>query len=186
MDILNLIGIAVALAMDAFSVAVAAGAVICTIRMRHCFKIGFTFGIFQFGMPVLGWALAVRVRGYVERMDHWIAFLLLAFLGLKMIHESLKEKDRESGIELLSLRWLLLLGIATSIDALIVGVTFAFLGTSIIVPAIVIGVVAFLFSFAGFVLGCRIGHLFENRIEIAGGVILIGIGVKILIQHLFF
>ncbi|MBN1531842.1 MAG: manganese efflux pump [Spirochaetes bacterium] len=186
MEAINYIGIAVGLAMDAFSVAVAAGAVVCAIRVRSALRIGATFGLFQFLMPIVGWLLAVRFRSSIEHLDHWIAFILLAFLGGKMIYESFGIEKKESRFTLLSFRWLIALGIATSIDALIVGVTFALLGTAIMVPSVVIGVVAFLFSFAGFIIGCRIGHLFENRIEVFGGIVLVGIGVKILVEHLFF
>jgi manganese efflux pump family protein len=186
MEAINFIGIAVGLAMDAFAVSIAAGAVICAISVRSAFRIGTTFGLFQFVMPILGWLLAVRFKSYIESLDHWIAFLLLAFVGGKMIHESFSIEVKESRYELLSLRWLVTLGIATSIDALIIGVTFALLGTAIMVPSVVIGVVAFLFSFAGFFIGCRLGHLFEHRIEVFGGIVLVAIGLKILLEHLFF
>lgn len=186
MDYVNLFGIAVGLAMDAFAVSIAAGAFICVIRVRSAMKVGFTFGIFQFIMPVLGWLLAVRVRSFIGSVDHWVAFILLSFVGGRMIYESFKIEGTESRFTVLSVSWLIALGVATSIDALIIGVTFAFLNIAIVIPAIVIGIVAFFFSFIGFFLGCRLGHLFENKIEILGGVILIGIGIKILVEHLFF
>lgn len=186
MDIINTFGIAVGLAMDAFAVSIAAGAVICVIRFRYAFKIGITFGLFQFIMPILGWFLALQIKQLIGQFDHWIAFVLLLIVGGRMIYESFRIDERKSRFVLLSVGWLIAMGLATSIDALIIGVTFALLGSLIILPSIVIGIVAFSFSFIGFVLGCRIGHLFENKVEIAGGIILIGIGLKILIQHLFF
>lgn len=186
MDLITLFGIAVGLAMDAFAVSIATGAVVCVIKLRNAFRISVTFGLFQAFMPVIGWAAAVRVKSIIEGIDHWIAFLLLFLVGGKMIYESIKLKDEESDMELFSFKWLITLGIATSIDALAIGVTFAFLNVSIIMPAAVIGAVCFAFSFTGFVIGCKIGHLFESRIETIGGIILIGIGIKILIGHLFF
>lgn len=187
MDYVNLLGIAVGLAMDAFAVSIAAGAFVCAIHFRSAFKLGVTFGSFQFIMPIAGWFLAVWIKDFIAGLDHWIAFVLLAFVGGRMIREALKIKEeQEEQLAVLSLRWLVALGVATSIDALIIGVTFALLGTAIVFPAIVIGIVAFIFSFFGFFLGCRLGHLFENKIEILGGVILIGIGLKILVEHLFF
>jgi len=186
MDIITIFGIAVGLAMDAFAVSIASGAVVCSIKFRNAFKLSFTFGLFQAFMPVIGWYAAIRVKSFIQGIDHWIAFVLLTIVGAKMIYESFALQDNESKMELFSLKWLVALGIATSIDALVIGITFAFLNVSIVIPAAIIGIVCFTFSFFGFVIGCKIGHLFERRIETIGGIILIGIGLKILLEHLFF
>jgi putative Mn2+ efflux pump MntP len=188
MSLLVMFGIAVGLAMDAFAVSVASGCITCQIDVRNIFRISLSFGLFQALMPVIGWYGAIHIKDYIAAYDHWIAFVLLSLIGLKMIYESFSIKETEDSTrgEPFSFKWLILLGIATSIDALVVGVTYGLLGVSILLPAVIIGLVTLLFSTAGFILGCKLGHIFENRIEIFGGMVLIGIGTKILIEHLFF
>ena len=184
MDIVSIIFIAFGLAMDAFAVAVASGAAMRELRVKHAFRIASSFGVFQAIMPVVGWLSGLAVRGFIAGIDHWIAFSLLSLIGVKMIYESTKMKPDDSKRKILSIYVLLTLSVATSIDALAIGFGFALLDVSIIAPVLIIGMVTFLLSFAGVYLGRRLGHIFENKIEIVGGLILIGIGIKILIEHL--
>ena len=176
--------IAIGLAMDAFAVSISSGALIKNLRYRNALQIAFFFGAFQALMPVAGWWGGLRVREYITEMDHWIAFGLLGFIGCKMISESF-QLEKEEPWNPLHVPILFFLSVATSIDALAVGITFAFLDISIVPPVLVIGAVTFLFSFAGVFLGNRFGHLFEGKIEIVGGLVLIGIGFKILMEHLY-
>jgi len=136
-------------------------------------------------MPVVGWAVGLSLQGLIVEVDHWIAFGLLSFIGAKMIYEALKNNGEEEKEKTLKMRLLLTLAVATSIDALMVGLSFAFLQTSILLPVAAIGVVTFTLSFAGFYFGGILGKTFGHRIEILGGLILIAIGVKILVEHLF-
>ena len=175
--------IAVGLSMDAFAVAVCKGLNMRRINYRHTFLIALFFGGFQALMPVIGWLLGTQFEKYITSFDHWIAFVLLAFIGGKMIYESCGDED-ECGCDTLSLRELTLLAIATSIDALAVGITFAFLGVSIIGSASLIGVTTFVLSAVGVCIGNRFGSRWKSRAEFAGGVILVLIGVKILLEHL--
>ena len=184
MDLVTILLIAVGLSMDAFAVSITHGITIRHERMNNAFRVGFFFGGFQSLMPVIGWLAGRSLRDFIAGVDHWIAFGLLGFIGGKMIYESLKLDPGKKDNTSLELSTLLLLAIATSIDALAVGVSFAFLKISIITPAVVIGAVTFLLSFLGFLVGNRVGHFFESKIEIVGGIILIGIGIKILIQDL--
>lgn len=171
--------------MDAFAVAVTSGFILKKMKFYHAFKIALFFGGFQAIMPVLGWLAGLTVKDYIQAFDHWIAFGLLLFIGGKMIYESFKIKEEEEK-ECDPTRFgnLLLLAIATSIDALAVGITFAFLKISILSPVIIIGCVTFILSLTGVYVGNRVGHFFENKLELFGGLVLIGIGVKILIEHL--
>lgn len=175
--------IAFGLAMDAFAVSVANGATFKGPKVRKALVVALFFGTFQAGMPVCGWMAGISVRDFISGVDHWIAFGLLTVIGGKMIYESVRMNTGESEPNNLGLASLLALSVATSIDALAVGMTFALLKISIIGPVLLIGVVTFFMSLFGFLLGKRFGHLFENWIEIAGGLILIGIGIKILVEH---
>jgi len=185
MDIISILLIAVGLSMDAFAVSVTGGATLADERLKSALLAALFFGGFQAFMPVIGWLGGLEFSDFVTGFDHWIAFILLALIGGKMISESMKDgpSDRAAA-NLLDLRLLTLLAIATSIDALAVGVTFAFLDVSIIVPVIVIGIVTFVLSFLGVYIGNRFVGFFEKRIEIVGGLILIGIGLKILLEDL--
>jgi len=136
-------------------------------------------------MPVIGWLAGLGLKDFIADVDHWIAFGLLSFIGIKMIYEAFYIKeDKQKTDDSLNNQVVLILAIATSIDALAVGVSFAFLSISIVMPVVVIGLITFVLSFLGVYLGNRVGHFFESRIEIFGGIILIGIGIKILIEHL--
>ena len=170
--------------MDAFAVSITSGITIKRLKINHALRIALFFGLFQAIMPLVGWLAGLSLRGFIAEIDHWIAFGLLSFIGCKMIYESIAVQSKEKQINPLNIYVLLMLSVATSIDALAVGVSFAFLKISIVTPVIVIGAITFILSFFGVFVGNRIGHFFENKIEIAGGLILIGIGIKILLEHL--
>ncbi|MFZ5799488.1 MAG: manganese efflux pump [Desulfobulbus sp.] len=184
MSLPQIIFIAVGLAADAFAVSVSSGAIIERLRLRHVLRIALFFGGFQAIMPWIGWRVGSLASGLIRAVDHWLAFVILSLIGGKMIYESflLKEEAAETANPL-NYYVLISLAIATSIDALAVGVTFSFLNVSIYEPIVIIGAVTFLLSVAGTYIGDYFGHIFENRIELAGGLILIGIGCKILAEH---
>ena len=185
MDPVSLLAIAVALAMDAFAVSLAAGATLCPVTFRHCFRLGFHFGLFQGLMPILGWLAGRSVLPYIVAWDHWIAFGLLAFLGLRMIREALAgEQEEKPATDPSRGLTLVTLAVATSIDALAVGVSLAMIGVGIFRPALVIALVAMVFSVAGVLLGDRIGRIWGSRVEIFGGFVLLAIGGRILFEHL--
>lgn len=184
MDIISIIFIAFGLAMDAFAVSITSGLIIKHLRVNNALKIAMFFGAFQAIMPLIGWAAGLSFRDFISGVDHWIAFGLLSIIGCKMIYESSKMGSNEKKIDPLNLYVLFILSIATSIDALAVGLSLSFLDVPIALPAIIIGVVTFLLSLLGVYLGNRIGYFFERKIELIGGLILIGIGIKILIEHL--
>ena len=184
MDIFSMFFLAVGLAMDAFSVSITRG-MILKCNFKYAFTIALFFGVFQALMPVAGWLAGEQLAVVVEVWAPWIAFILLLLIGGKMIYEGLLEKD-DDVCQLFSLKDILVLSIATSIDAFAVGVTFAFLNTPILLPILIIGLVTFILSFFGVYLGKRVGHLFGNKIEILGGFILVGIGLKILLENLLF
>jgi putative Mn2+ efflux pump MntP len=176
--------IAVALSLDAFAVAVAEGIVIRRLQVAHALKLAAWFGGFQALMPLLGWWCGGAVREYISHWDHWVAFGLLVFVGGKMIHEAvgLEEAERRTGP---AGGWtVFVLAVATSLDALAVGFTFALQATPILAPVLIIGGITFVLIYLGVWVGTRFGHFFEKRIEVVGGVILIGIGLKILLEHL--
>ncbi len=183
MDLLSLIGIAFALAMDAFAVALAAGALLYPATRRQQFRLGFHFGLFQALMPVLGWLAGMTIQHWIRAYDHWIAFALLAFVGGKMIHEAFAdEEDRNTSDPTRGLT-LVALSIATSIDALAVGLTLAMLMIEVWFPALVIGLVAGGMTLLGMQMGGRVGAIWGRRVEVLGGTVLIGIGLKILLEH---
>ncbi len=183
MDVLTIILIAVGLAMDAFAVSIAKGIVVKSHKRRTALLLGLFFGGFQMLMPAIGWLVGLSFKEIIMGIDHWIAFGLLAFIGSKMIYDSTK-KEKIDTEENLKLHVILTLAIATSIDALMVGLSFAFLKTSILEPILIIGLVTFSLSFTGFFFGCGLGRVFGNRIKVVGGLILIGIGLRILLDHL--
>lgn len=179
--------IALGLAMDAFAVSIAGGATMKRLEIRNALKMGLFFGGFQTFMPVIGWFAGIGMKSFITGWDHWLAFGLLTLVGGKMIYEALMMKEDAAGGGKncpFDTGVLLVLALATSIDALAVGITFSVLSVSIILPVIVIGLVTFILSVAGVQIGVKGGHFFENRIEIFGGLILLGIGVKILLEHL--
>ena len=182
MGIISILLIAVGLAMDSLAVSISGGIVMRPFCIRQSLRLALTMGIFQGGMTLLGWLMGVSFSSYITAFDHWIAFILPGFLGGKMIYESFGEE--ETTISSFSTKTLLTLGVATSIDALAVGVSMAFLKTSIYFPAFIIGFVTFALSLIGVISGYRFGKIKGINVELFGGIILIAIGVKILIEHL--
>jgi len=181
--------IAVGLAMDCLAVSIASGIILKQPRIRPMLTMALCFGLFQAIMPVLGWAGANMFQHHIESVDHWIAFCILAFLGIRMIRESLKNEESRESFNPTSFKVILTLALATSIDALAVGVSFAFLDmntfSDIVYPISVIGLVAFVFSICGVVFGSCCGYGRKIRVELWGGLILVIIGVKILVEHIY-
>jgi len=184
MDPISLVGISMGLAMDCFAIAIAIGADMKKIEVSHALRVALFFGGFQAIMPVIGWLGGVTLTSFLSGFAHWVVFGLLVFIGVKMIYESTKLEEGPN--DSMSVTVLLVLAIATSIDALAIGLSFAFMGVAITIPILVMGAFAFVLSFAGVYIGERFGHIFENRMEIVGGVILIGMGIKVLSEHLMF
>ena len=186
-ELIILCGLAVGLAMDAFAVSVVSGSIFTELHVGHGLRMALFFGAFQAMMPLLGWTAGANFASWFEAWDHWIAFVLLSAIGGKMILEAIKIKVVEKKPpDPSKLGVLLMLSIATSIDALAVGFTLSLITENILYAVSLIGFLTFVISYIGWEIGQRIGHFFEIRIEILGGLILIGIGFKILIQHLFF
>ncbi len=181
--------LAVGLAMDCFTVSITSGIILKRICWRTFLTIAFFFGLFQGLMPLIGWFAASRFSHLIEEYDHWVAFGMLALLGGRMIKESFN-KEEESHFNPTQLKVILALAVATSIDALAVGISFAFMGietfADILSPIYIIGLVSFVFSVAGCFIGACCGKRFDVRMELWGGIILILIGVRILIEHLFY
>jgi putative Mn2+ efflux pump MntP len=185
MSTLSLILIALALAMDAFAVSISSGITIGRMRVRHALVIASFFGAFQGLMPFIGWHAGQGLKRVVSDWDHWIAFALLVAVGIKMIHDASRARDDERRADPLNVYVLFVLSIATSIDALAVGFSLSLVDVAILLPVLAIGLITFAMSFVGSYLGAAFGHLFESKIEIAAGLVLIGIGVKIVLQHTF-
>ncbi len=184
MDWITVIVIAIGLGMDAFAVALVCGARRTCIQARPLFRLSFHFGLFQFLMPVIGWYLGTTVDQYFSKYGYLITFGLLTYIGIKMLLESLSPnsskielKDPTKGM------MMVMLSIATSIDAFAVGLSLAFLGTTIWMPSIIIGIVALIMTAIGMIFGKALGNRFGKKMELFGGIILIGIGIKILLEH---
>lgn len=182
----SLLGIAVGLAMDAFAVSIAAGLAVSRVTPRHVFRVSFHFGLFQFLMPILGWLAGDQLAAHLSDYDHWAAFVLLAFVGGKMLWEARgnreetndsASKDPTRGASLV------MLSVVTSIDALAVGVSMALLGVSVWLPSVVIGLVTACLSAVGISFGGRIGPRWGRWAEVAGGIVLILIGVRVVLSH---
>ncbi len=182
MDLFSIVIVAISLAMDCFSVSIANGLVMKHSKFLNALKMASSFGFFQSAMFVIGYLSILSMSSLISEVDHWMAFSLLLFIGGKMIYDSLKNELTE--VKSLSLSFLLLLSVATSIDSLGVGVSYAVLQTSMMIPMIIIGIASFLFAIIGVFIGERFGRILKNKIEIFGGIVLIGIGVKMLIEHL--
>ena len=170
--------------MDAFAVSVVSGAAYKQLKVRHALRMAFFFGGFQAFMPLVGALAGITVKAYVGGYDHWIAFALLAAVGGKMIYESFKLTPPGVSFDISSILVLIILSIATSIDALTVGVTLPLLKIPIVTAVTIIGVVTFTLSGLGICIGKKTGHFFESKIEAIGGLALISLGVKILFEHL--
>ena len=182
MGIFSILLTGFALSMDAFAVSVTKGMTLKKINLSIATKIAFLFGLFQAVMPLIGWLFGMNFELYIRSIDHWIAVFLLSFLGIKMIVEAIKDDDNDNSTYLDN-KELIILSIATSIDALAVGVTFAFLNIDIIPICVSIGVITFLVCFIGVLIGKKIGSVFKNYAQIIGGIILILIGLNILNEH---
>lgn len=184
--------LALGLAMDCFAISIASGILLKRTQWRPMFIMAFFFGLFQAVMPLLGWIGASRFSHLIAELDHWIAFAILAFLGGRMVKESFKDEECKEEFDPKSLKVVLALAVATSIDALAIGVSFAFLGiqhfSEILTPISIIGFVSFAMSMIGLTFGIRFGCGIAQKLraELWGGIILILIGVKILVEHLFF
>ncbi|MFO7555208.1 MAG: manganese efflux pump MntP family protein [Desulfobacterales bacterium] len=186
MKYINIFAIAVALAMDAFAVSIATGINLKTVSFRQTFRLSWHFGLFQFMMPVIGWRAGASIRGYIEQYDHWVAFGLLTFVGISMIREAFGNDKHKKPIKDQTRGWtLVILSVATSIDALAVGFSISLLNVSIWTPALIIGIVAGLFSIMGLQIGERIGSARRLSLysEAIGGIVLIAIGCNILYEH---
>lgn len=190
MGLLAVIGISLGLSLDAFTVALTNSTVIKDLHIRHGFRMALFFGVFQFLMPIIGWAAGMTFNDLIKNFDHWIAFSLLAFVGGRMIWNGVPRKNAESFCsddekkDCRDLSTLFILSIATSIDALAVGLSFAMIRVNIITPSVIIGTITFSLSMVGYFIGKRIGNKVKIELDIVGGLILIGIGVKIVIEHL--
>ena len=187
MDAITLVIISIALAMDAFAVALATGLTLPKLTGRHLFRFGFHFGLFQALMPVCGWLAGISLREQIEAIDHWVAFTLLLGGGVKMLwdacHHDAEERNKNDPTRGLSL---VILSIATSIDALAIGLSLAVLGVTIWTPALIIGLTAGTLTIFGMLLGRRLSAIWGTRVEVAGGILLIAIGIKIVIEHTIF
>lgn len=186
MNFISILLIAIGLGVDALSVAVATGGLLGRPPWQAVLRMSFSFGFFQFMMPLIGWFAGRDVARLIEFFDHWVAFGLLLAVGGKMIFEALREKEAGQAATPDPTRgWtLLMLSVATSIDALAVGLSLAFLGEEILLPSVVIGIAAFAMTWVGMVFGAKAGRLFGKKVGVAGGAILIAIGIKILIEHM--
>jgi putative Mn2+ efflux pump MntP len=182
-DTVTILLIAIGLAMDTFAVSMAHGMAVQNRRVATGLKMAGSFGAFQAFMPVLGWLAGLSFIELISSFDHWLAFGLLAFIGGRMIYAA-RTASKEEKETKLTTPILLLLSVATSIDALAVGLSFSLLRVSITTPVMVIGVVTILLAFAGFSFGNKIGKFFERKVQVIGGLVLIAIGIKILLEHL--
>lgn len=185
---IELLLMGVGLAMDAFAVSICKGLGMRKVNKKQAVVIGLFFGGFQALMPLIGWVLGIQFEGYITSVDHWIAFVLLGFIGGKMIVEALKSEDEAVEIKQmdapLDLKEMFILAIATSIDALAVGITFAFLQYPIVEAITIIGVVTFFISVGGVYVGNFFGSKYKKKAELAGGIILVVLGLRILLSHL--
>ena len=183
MGLVELIILSVGLAMDAFAVSICKGLAMKKMKWKNAIIIGLYFGIFQAIMPLIGYLLGVRFQSAITSIDHWIAFVLLVGIGANMIREAMS-KEKEEASDSIKVKDMLILAIATSIDALAIGITFAFLEVNITLAVSLIGIITFIISVIGVKIGNIFGDKYEKKAELAGGIILIGLGIKILIEHL--
>jgi manganese efflux pump family protein len=186
MDFISLLLVAIGLSFDSFAISICSGLSLCRkhLKIADALKIALTLAVFQALMPVLGWLLGSAFKDLIQSADHWIAFGLLVFLGVRMIIEGREPIEKKKVKNPLQWRVLITMAIATSIDAFAVGISFSFFYNSMLIPAIVIGVVTLIASLSGIYMGRNVGKKIAGSSEIFGGIILIIIGVKILIEHL--
>ncbi len=189
MDLVSLFLIAFGLSMDSFAVSVSSGIILPSIKFNRAIIIAFSLAFFQALMPFAGWLLGIRLQEYIKPVDHWVAFVLLALLGFKMIIESRKKEEERSDFNPLKPGVLLTMSVATSIDALVVGVSLSFVAITgkilWITPILIIGGVTFIMSMLGILFGKNLGNQFGKKMEMLGGIILFLIGVRILAEHLW-
>ncbi len=183
MGVIEIFLISLGLAMDAFAVSVCKGLAMKKMNWKKAIIIGLYFGVFQAVMPIIGFFLGTTFEGFITNVDHWVAFILLVVIGINMVKEAF-EKESENRNDNVDMKTMIVLSIATSIDALAIGITFACLKMHILVPVITIGVITFIISVIGVKIGNRFGDKYEKKAEIMGGVILILLGIKILLEHL--
>ncbi len=185
MDTISIILIAIGLSMDSFAVSVTNGLTIKNLNLKRTLTICFSLAFFQSLMPLIGWFTGKGIEKYIKEFDHWIAFLLLSFIGIKMIYEGIRKNDisKDSELEILTL---IGQSIATSIDAFAIGISFAILKLSIVTPVFIIGLITFCASLMGLHLGKYFGKKSGKSVKILGGLVLFGIGLKILIEHIYF
>ena len=186
MEFVSIFFLAIGLSVDSFAASVCSGIAIKQIRFLQAVKIAFFLALFQGGMPIIGWFTGWELKDLIKDFDHWIAFILLAGLGCKMIYESLSSEEKKNSFNPLRLIVLLGISVATSIDALVIGLSFALVDIAMWFPAIVIGAITFIVSMVGMLLGKKIGNKLSRKFEVLGGIVLIAIGLRILIEHLFF
>jgi putative Mn2+ efflux pump MntP len=184
MSFFSLFAVALALAMDAFAVAVVSGLTLHPVTRRQVFRLAFHFGLFQALMPVVGWATGRLLYRFIEAFDHWVAFALLGFVGGRMIWGALRAREEQARTDPTRGWDLMVLSVATSVDALAVGLSLAVIGAEIVVPAVVIGLVAAALTAVGLTVGGWVGLAWGKRFEVLGGLILIGIGARIVYQHM--
>ena len=183
MGIFEIIIISIGLAMDAFAVSICKGLSMIKLNWKNAIIISLYFGIFQGVMPIIGYSLGTTLSGLVENIDHWIIFILLSIIGINMIQESFNNKE-ENTDENISIKTMFILAFATSIDALAVGITFAFFKINLLLSVILIGVITFVVSLIGVRIGNKFGDKYKNKAKLFGGAILISIGIKVLLEHL--
>lgn len=185
MGIVAIILIAVGLSFDSFAVSVCTGLLVNRIKFWQATKIAITLALFQAAMPLLGWLVGVQLEGYVKDFDHWIAFGLLSIIGARMIYESLKPEEERKEFNPFKASVLVGMALSTSIDALVVGITLAFIEINIYLAVAIIGFVTYVAAMLGMLFGKKAGNLFGKKMEIVGGLILVGLGIKILLEHLY-
>ncbi len=184
MSFFEIVLIALSLAMDSFAISITAGLILKEFSLKHFVRIAFYMGLFQALMPIAGWMIGLSCKNYIVSFDHWIAFILLLALGGKMIYDDLKCENNACCFNPQKRLVVMGLALATSIDALVVGVNFAFLEIPITLPIYTIGTVSFLLSFIGILIGCQVGTKVKLKFTLIGGLVLIGLGVHVLNDHL--
>ena len=186
MELISIFLLGLGLSVDSFAASVCSGLAIKKIHFFQAVKIAVFLAVFQGGMPIIGWYTGWELRDLIKDFDHWIAFFLLAGMGSKMIYESITDKEKDCSFNPLKLFVLIGISVATSIDALVVGLSLALIDVVIWFPAIIIGIITFIVSMLGMLLGKKIGSKMSKRFEVIGGIVLILIGLRILIEDLFF
>lgn len=184
MKLISLLSISIGLGMDAFAVAICKGLSMKTMKWKKAVIVGIYFGIFQAIMPIMGYVLGIGLEEKIKSIDHWIIFLLLSVIGINMIKETFEEK-KDHIDDSTDLKTMLILSIATSIDALAVGITLVLFEINIFYASMVIGIIAFMLSVIGVKIGNKFGDKYEKKAQIAGGIILIVIGIKTLVEHMY-